>query len=91
MTTLQVRIDAKTKRAAQKVLGDLGLDMSSAVRVYLKRIAITKSIPIPLMTGNGLTPSEELLILEASAEARRGKNITRPMTAKDALAYLKRL
>ncbi|KKU19022.1 MAG: hypothetical protein UX30_C0020G0001, partial [Candidatus Saccharibacteria bacterium GW2011_GWA2_46_10] len=33
--TLQIRIDAKTKKASRKILEELGLDMSSAVKLFL--------------------------------------------------------
>lgn len=76
MTTIQVRIDEKTKHSAQKVLDRLGLDMSSAIKVYLKQITLHKGIPLRLITPNGLTPDEELTIITASAEAGRGHNVT---------------
>lgn len=91
MSTIQVRIDDKTKKSAQKVLNDVGLDMSSAIKVYLKRIIITKSIPFQLLTENGLTEKEEREILKASKEARAGKNVTKAMNAKEAIEYLKNL
>lgn len=91
MSTIQVRIDEKTKKSAKKVLDDIGLDMSSAIIVYLKQIAIYKGIPLKLMTENGLTPEEEKNILKASQEAKKGKNITKAMAIKEAIEYLKNL
>lgn len=35
-TTIQLRIDAKTKRAAQRKFRALGLDLSSAVKLLLR-------------------------------------------------------
>lgn len=46
---------------------------------------------IQLLTENGLSPDEELDILRASEEARQGKNVTKAMAPKEAIAYLKRL
>lgn len=88
---MQVRIDQKTKKSAKKVLDELGLDMSSAVKIYFKQIAVTKGIPFRLVTENGLTPQEEMNILKASEEAKRGKNVTRTMTTKEAIEYLRSL
>ena len=90
MTTIQIRIDNKTKVSAQKVLNDLGLDMTSAIQVYLRQIALRKGIPFSLMTTNGLTPQKEQDIMTASAEAKRGHNITKSMPVKQAIAYLKK-
>lgn len=91
MTTIQVRIDNKTKQSAQKVLNELGLDMSSAIKVYLKQITLHQAIPLRLVTANGLTPAEENAIALASAEAKQGKNVTKKMSVQQAVNYLKDL
>ncbi|MFA6474969.1 MAG: type II toxin-antitoxin system RelB/DinJ family antitoxin [Patescibacteria group bacterium] len=88
MDTIQIRIDTKTKQSAQHVLDELGLDMTSAIRVYLKQIVLQTSLPLRLLTSNGLTPNEEQAILAASTEAKTGMNVTKPMSVKAALKYL---
>lgn len=88
MTTLQVRIDEKTKRDAKRVLDRLGLDMSGAVKLYLRQISLRKRIPMELYTENGLTPDQETEIIQASDDARRGMNVTKPMSAREAISYL---
>jgi DNA-damage-inducible protein J len=45
MTTLSIRIDEKTKSHAFKVLKSIGLDMSSAVKVFLTQVIIEKGLP----------------------------------------------
>lgn len=91
MSTIQVRIDEKTKKSAKKVLDEVGVDMSSAIKVYLKQIIIHKGIPLSLMTENALTPQQEKEIIQASEEAKAGKNITEPMSMKQAIDYLKKI
>jgi len=88
MTTIQVRVDDKTKQKSSKILEALGLDVSSAVKVYLKQIIATKGIPFPLLTRNGLTVEREQSILSAAQEAKRPKNASRAMDVKEAIAYL---
>jgi DNA-damage-inducible protein J len=44
-TTINVRIDTQTKRQAQKVFSRLGFDVSSAVKVFLKKVIQTSSMP----------------------------------------------
>lgn len=80
MTTIQIRIDEKTKRSAQRVLGKLGIDMSTAIKAYLRQITIKEGIPFPLYTENGLTVQEELEILQSAEEAERGENVSGPFT-----------
>ena len=91
MTTIQVRIDEKTKRSAKKVLDRVGLDMSSAIKLYLKQVSIRQGLPFTVLTENGLTPEEEDQILIASEEARKGINVSPAMEADEAIEYLKKL
>ena len=69
--------ESRTKqKSASKVLERMGIDMSTAITMYLHQIVITQTIPFRLVTENGLTLQEERSILTASEEARSGKNIT---------------
>lgn len=45
MTTLSIRIDEKIKREANKTFTALGLDMSSAVKMFLNQVVIEQGIP----------------------------------------------
>ncbi len=45
MTTLSIRIEEKTKKEAAKTLAALGLDMSSAVKMFLNQVVIEQGIP----------------------------------------------
>ncbi len=45
MATIHVRIDEKTKKQVKKILGDLGLDMSTAVNMYFQQILLNEGIP----------------------------------------------
>jgi len=85
MTTIQIRIDEKTKRQAQRVLDALGLDMTTAIKGYLKQIALQRGIPFRFVTENGLTPAEERAILRASREAKAGKNVSGPFMSVEEL------
>ncbi len=69
MSTINVRIDAKTKNKTQKILREMGLDLSSAIKIFLNKIIITKSIPFEIRTINGFTPEFEQELLEASRDA----------------------
>ena len=45
MTTLNVRIEEKTKMQASKTLARLGLDMSSAVKLFLTQVVKEDGLP----------------------------------------------
>lgn len=80
MATIQLRIDNATKKSAKTILDKLGIDMSSAIKIYLKQIVINKGIPFKVITENGFTLEQELEIIKASEEADRGINLTDTIT-----------
>lgn len=88
MTTIQVRIDEKTKQAAKKVLDSLGIDMSTAIKAYFKQISIHQGLPFQLVTENGLTPTEERVVVKRAQEARQGKGVSKYMTANELIKHL---
>ena len=69
MTTIQVRTDEKLKRQARDIVEALGLDLSTAVNMYLRQIVITEGIPFPVRTANGFTILQEQEILREETEA----------------------
>jgi DNA-damage-inducible protein J len=85
MSTIQLRIDEKTKNEAKKTLDKLGLDMSAAIKLYLRQIILRKGVPFRILTENGLTIKEEEEILKASEEAKDGKNVTGPFNSAEEL------
>jgi len=68
MTTIQVRSPLKNKKAVQKILEELGLDMSTAINLYLVQIIKHGGIPFPILTENGMTPEAEEAILKETEE-----------------------
>ena len=71
MTTIQVRTQDATKKAAQLILSKLGLDLSTAVNMYLVQIIEKKGIPFEIVTESGLTPAEEDAILRDIAWTKK--------------------
>jgi DNA-damage-inducible protein J len=45
MSQLSIRIEEKTKREASKTLAALGLDLSSAVKMFLNQVIVEQAIP----------------------------------------------
>ena len=45
MTTINVRIEEKTKKAASKALKSIGLDLSSGIKMFLYQVAVEKGLP----------------------------------------------
>ena len=73
-TTLQIRIDKKTKDAAQKAFHSMGLDLSSGVKLYLTQVMHTKTIPFPVLSFDYLPREKKLQIIkEAKYALKHGK------------------
>lgn len=71
MTTIQVRTPEKTKKSAMQILEKLGLDLSTAINIYLVQIIEKQGIPFEVVTENGLTPAEEEKILKELTWAKK--------------------
>jgi DNA-damage-inducible protein J len=69
--TIQIRIDRKTKEAAKKTLNEVGLDMSSAVKLFLTNVVNRKGIPLDLRTENGFTLAQEQALVAETEQAKR--------------------
>lgn len=48
MSQIAVRVDDQLKKEATALFNELGLDMSTAVKLFLKQSVLTKSIPFKL-------------------------------------------
>ncbi len=66
---VRARIDEATKAEAAAVLATMGLSLSDAFRMLLKRVAAEKALPF-----DPLVPNEETI--EAMKAARRGELVT---------------
>ena len=85
---IQIRIDQKLKKQVDIIFEDLGLDTPTAIRLFLKKVVATRSIPFDLKsakTENGFTQEFENEILQASKEK---EHIGPFKSAKEAIAAL---
>lgn len=87
-TMMSIKIDAKTKKEAQKLAADLGMNLSSLIRGYLKHAVKTRRVEFDL----GEEPSEYLKKRIRQAEENYKKGNTSPAfkTAKEAIAWLEK-
>lgn len=67
---LQIRIDSKTKKETKVILDQLGLDMSSAVKMFFKQIINAKNIPFEMRGENGLTLRNAEILRESIIDAK---------------------
>ena len=82
MTTLNVRIEERTKAAASKALASMGLDLSTGVKIFLHQVVAERGLPF--------TPTKKPAAIRAKWDAevadalKRGKSYK----ARDALRGL---
>ncbi|HLC44536.1 MAG TPA: type II toxin-antitoxin system RelB/DinJ family antitoxin [Patescibacteria group bacterium] len=83
MDTLNVRIDKNIKAKAGKTLSALGLDTSTAVRIFLYQVVAEKGLPfIPTRNSAAIRAQWDKEVAEAKRGNRRYK------TAAEALSDL---
>ena len=81
MATLQIRIDDGLKERADILFSGLGLDTSTAVRIFINAALESDGIPFPVKHNKA---SNELL--EAIEDTRHRRNLSKPYkTAEEAV------
>ncbi|WP_073998628.1 type II toxin-antitoxin system RelB/DinJ family antitoxin [Anaerococcus urinomassiliensis] len=53
---INVRIDSDTKKDAERVCSDIGISLSSAINIYLKKIVRENRIPFELEADSFYSP-----------------------------------
>ena len=88
MATIQVRVDDTTKTAADSLFASLGLDTSTAMRMFLASALEHDGLPFPVKRNRGHgKPNAELR--EALEDVRLQRNLHGPFdTVDDAMKAL---
>jgi len=68
-TTIQIRVDQKTKKEADRTFKQMGLDTSSGIKLYLHQVIKSHSIPFEIRTANGFTPAQERRMIRETEHA----------------------
>lgn len=74
---IQVRLDSKTKIKATNILDKLGMTPSQAVKLFLTKVVMTKSIPFSLELSNEyieqLSEKQSVEVGQALEEIKNGQ------------------
>ena len=73
-STIQIRIDSKTKNSAKKIFEGIGLDMSSAIKLFLKQTVNLRAFPFELRDENGFSLKKAKIMRKAIKEVKENKN-----------------
>ncbi len=79
-TSMTIRTDSVVKKQAQQVFSELGLDMTTAVNLFLRQAIRQNGIPFELKLD---TPN--VATLKAMEEASKGMNLHGPFDTVEAL------
>ena len=78
MTTINIRIDENLKNKATKAFASMGLDISSAVKLFIHQSILEQRIPFEIRTVNGYTREYEDKLLrevnQVKEDIRLGKS-----------------
>ncbi len=71
-----ITIDAEVKKQAQELFADLGMDLSTAINIYLKKALAEQGIPFEVSRGNRdtLSAMDEVKKMEEHPENYTGYN-----------------
>ena len=78
---LQVRMDRSLKEEAEEIFAEMGLDTTTAVRIFFTKVARTRSIPFRLNAEPEFTPVQEASILKAWKESKDPANLSGPFSS----------
>ena len=83
MAIIQFRVEDELKKEASSVFEKLGLDLSSAMRMFLKRSVACNGIPFPMVLAkDAYVASEAIEVMKEAQEISR-KNGNSEMTLED--------
>lgn len=75
-----ITIDAEVKKQAQQLFADLGMDLSTAINIYLKKALAEQGIPFEVTreVPNAVTA-------KAIADSEKGEDVYGPFDSVEAL------
>jgi len=89
---VQSKVPLEIKESAEKILNDFGLDISTAIRMFLIKVKQTQSIPFTIgYDNNGASKQfvDDLLVFQQDIE--NDKNILHFVNNQEGFDYLKSL
>ncbi len=75
-----ISIDSDVKKQAQELFADLGLDLSTAINIYLKKAIAEQGIPFDVSRENPNAVTRKAIL-----DAERGDDVYGPFDSVEAL------
>ena len=75
-STLQIRVDSTLRRQAEDFFNGAGLDMSSAVRLFLKQVVIRRRVPFDVIAEDPFwSDANQRVLAESIRSLEEGKGV----------------
>ena len=75
-STLQIRVDSTLRRQAENFFNGAGLDMSSAVRLFLKQVVIRRRVPFDVIAEDPFwSDANQRVLVESIRSLEEGKGV----------------
>ena len=75
-STLQIRVDSTLRRQAEDFFNGAGLDMSSAVRLFLKQVVIRRRVPFDVIAEDPFwSDANQRVLAESIHSLEEGKGV----------------
>lgn len=76
MATLQIRLDDALKEQAQTVAANMGMELSSAIRIFLTQMVKENGLPFRPRNDLFYSAVNQAALQASLAELRAGKTVT---------------
>ena len=74
-THIHVRIDDDTKKQAQQIFGDMGLDITTAINMFIKQVVRNRSFPFLPSADPFYNDSNMAHLMRVKADVDAGRNM----------------
>jgi DNA-damage-inducible protein J len=79
-TNIQVRIDSALKAEAEQLFSDMGLDMPTAVRLFLKQAVINNGLPFAVERDPFYSASNQRMLRDSISQMQRGQIVQKTLS-----------
>jgi len=86
MANLQIRIDDELRQQAQQIANDMGMDLTTAVRVFLKQMVNDQGLPFKPELDPFYAPSNKAALKRSINQLNKGQVVTKSWEELEAMA-----
>ena len=85
-TNIQVRVDSALKAEAEQLFSDMGLDMPTAVRLFLRQSVTANGLPFAVERDPFYSARNQQAIRNSIAQMERGEVVRKTMDELEGMA-----